>query len=240
MRIKITHTVPKILDLPINYHHMLQSMIYGALDDEPVLGRYLHDRGASYGKRNYKLFTFSLLQGKYEIHDKRILFREQVSFKIGSSEPVVLRNIAEHIEKNGLDYGDTHISDVQITYQDDTIEEECVNIRMLSPLCVYSSDRENGHVVFYKPEDAEFSRLINDNFKRKYLACYGVEPETGVQIVPLKVSQRDKYVTRYKNFYISGWLGQYTLKGNRKYLDFLLQTGLGGKNSQGFGMFEKI
>ena len=39
---------------------------------------------------------------------------------------------------------------------------------------------------------------------------------------------------------ISGWYGEYYLVGKRKYLDFLYQTGLGSKNSQGFGMFDVI
>ena len=56
--------------------------------------------------------------------------------------------------------------------------------------------------------------------------------------MPLKVGRRDKYVTKYKGFYLSAWLGEYQLTGPRKNLDFLYQTGLGCRNSQGFGMFE--
>ena len=52
------------------------------------------------------------------------------------------------------------------------------------------------------------------------------------------ILEKDKYLTKYKGFFINGWKGIYQLSGERKYLDFLYQTGLGAKNSQGFGMFD--
>ncbi|MBQ8166545.1 MAG: CRISPR-associated endoribonuclease Cas6, partial [Lachnospiraceae bacterium] len=61
---------------------------------------------------------------------------------------------------------------------------------------------------------------------------------TAVRLEPIKVTQKDKYVTKYKGIYVSGWKGIYQLSGEAKYLDFLYQTGLGAKNAQGFGMFE--
>jgi CRISPR-associated endoribonuclease Cas6 len=62
--------------------------------------------------------------------------------------------------------------------------------------------------------------------------------DSGIHIEPLRVTQRDESVTRYKGFYITAWSGTYLLEGKRKYLDFLYQTGLGSKTSQGFGMFD--
>ena len=49
-----------------------------------------------------------------------------------------------------------------------------------------------------------------------------------------------KLVTKYQGSYIEAWYGNFILSGKRKYLDFLYQTGLGSKNSQGFGMFNII
>ena len=61
-----------------------------------------------------------------------------------------------------------------------------------------------------------------------------------MELLPVKVQDRDKCVTKYKGFYITGWCGEYVLKGERKYLDFLYQTGIGSKNAQGFGMFDIV
>ena len=63
-------------------------------------------------------------------------------------------------------------------------------------------------------------------------------PQEDLVIETVQFSEKDKYVTNYKGFYISGWYGTYRLKGKRKYLDFLYQTGIGDRNSQGFGMFD--
>lgn len=82
--------------------------------------------------------------------------------------------------------------------------------------------------------------MINKNFIRKYASCYGIEPESDVEIEPVRITEKDKFVTNYKGFYLSGWQGIYHLYGERKYLDFLYQTGLGSRNSQGFGMFRLL
>lgn len=104
---------------------------------------------------------------------------------------------------------------------------------------MYSTD-EYKHTIFYEPTDLEFYEMINDNFRRKYIAIMGVEPKDDIVLRPSFISDRDCKVTKYKGFYIKGFKGEYILEGDRKYLDFLYQTGLGSKNSQGFGMFNII
>ena len=56
----------------------------------------------------------------------------------------------------------------------------------------------------------------------------------------LVFKKKDKYVTKYNDFYITGWQGIYELSGKREYLEFLYYVGIGERNSQGFGMFEII
>ncbi len=78
------------------------------------------------------------------------------------------------------------------------------------------------------------------NFYRKYESCYGTKPKSGIGLYPVEVGNKDKVVTCYKGMMLSGWKGIYRLIGQRKYLDFLYQCGLGTKNSQGFGIFSVI
>ena len=119
--------------------------------------------------------------------------------------------------------------------------EECeLQIKMKTPITIYSTDAESKSVYFYAPDEEFFYKKINDNFCRKYLAYCGIVPVTAIKIQPIQVSAKDKFVTKYKQSYITGWYGIYKLIGERKYLDFLYQVGLGGKNSQGFGMFELL
>ena len=120
----------------------------------------------------------------------------------------------------------------------DTVEETKLRIRMKSPMTVYSTDHENGRIYYYNPEEEEFYQRLNENFFRKYQAYYGVEPISMLEIQKEGDKIPKKFVTRYQGSYITAWYGTYELSGERKYLDFLYQTGLGSKNSQGFGMFE--
>lgn len=238
MRILIQHNIENELVLPLAYHHIIQGIIYHSLKDIYDYSSYLHDKGALYGERNYKLFTFSLLKGKYYIKNKNIIFYENITFEISSPDIFLIQRIAETIHKNGIRYGKVHYKDVDVYISDDTVEEKQIHIQMLSPVCVYSSDLQTGKTYYYAPEEDNFCRILNENFFRKYIACYGVIPTSEIEVKISKVTEKDKYVTRYKGTYITGWLGTYELWGERKYLDFLYQTGLGSKNSQGFGMFE--
>lgn len=101
-----------------------------------------------------------------------------------------------------------------ITILDDyTIEDEEIIIEMISPVCQYSTDTETGKTYFFMPTDEKFAYEVNANFKRKYEAYYGKEPDGDIYLEPIRLTDRDKYVTKYKGFYITAWKGQYVLSG---------------------------
>lgn len=239
MRLYIKHSVNQGITLPISYQQILQGILYHLVESEDKVSTFLHDRGYQYEKRHYKLFTFSQIEGKYVIQDKRITFTDTMAFYVTSAEPRVLNLVAENLKQKGITYANVHIDEVAVYVSDETVEEEEIIIRMLSPVTVYET-LEDGKTHFFEPEDLEFSQAVNDNFQRKYTSFYGVAPDSFVEIEPIRVIKRDGMTVRYKNFIIRGFKGIYRLRGKRKYLDFLFQTGLGAKNSQGFGMFEII
>lgn len=242
MQLLVTHKLEEELVLPLNYHHILQAIIYKGMESYGEysgerFNDFLHDKGFPYGSRSYKLFTFSLLKGRYEIVGRKIIFREEVSFEVRSPDSFVIRMLAERFTECGIRYGDVHVTEVKTFLKDETVEEPIVPVKMVTPVCVYSTDSETKKTYFYDPSEPEFGNMVNENFIRKYTACYGVEPKSDVLIEPVRITRKDKFVTNYKGFYVSGWLGIYRLYGERKYLDFLYQTGLGSRNAQGFGMF---
>ena len=224
MQLVIKHRLPQPLELPIHYHHILQSIIYHNLREDYGYSDFLHERGYTFLERQYRMFVFGLLQGRYEIRQKNIVFRNEVSFQVRSADARMLRLLKENLERKGIDYLQYHYDDLELELMDDGIDKEKVRIRMLSPLSVYSTDLETKKTYFYHPQDKEFAEQVNANFHRKYRAYTGVEPRSDIQIVPIKFAERDKYVTKYKGFYISGWLGEYELCGEPKYLDFLYAT----------------
>ncbi|MCM1082937.1 MAG: CRISPR-associated endoribonuclease Cas6 [Clostridium sp.] len=239
MQAIITLKLQEPCNLPLGYHHMLQSALYQLMKEKGCSESVYHDHGQCYEKRLFKCFTFGPLSGIYSIKGKRIEFEEKIFFEIRSSDAHCLNLIEYNIKQNGIQLGKSEIRDVEIEIHDDTVGSEDIVIRMASPICVYSTNPDTGYTDYWTPEDIWFSKLVQDNFRRKYTAFVG-KPESEIHIEPLRVSARDKYVTRYKNYYITAWKGIYRLSGKRKYLDFLYQTGLGAKNAQGFGMFDII
>ena len=240
MQLKIRHTIPNQLVLPLGYHHIIQGIIYHSLAEEAGYSGQMHNQGYSVADmgRCYKLFNFSLLRGKHHVVNRQIIFKDYVEWEVRSPDIYMIRLLESSFRKNGIQYGYQHFEDPELQLGNETIETDSAIIRMRSPICIYSTDKDTKKTYFYSPDEEEFSWQVSDNFVRKYRACYGVSPESGIWIMPLKVGRRDKYVTKYKGFYLSGWLGEYQLMGPRKNLDFLYQTGLGCRNSQGFGMFE--
>jgi len=240
MQLIIKHDVKGELRLPLNYHHILQAVIYHSLGDNSDYNPFLHDEGYAYEMRTFKAFTFGPLLGKYQIEGKDIIFLEDVTFEVRSVDDFFLKTLQKNIQKNGLTYLKQHYDNVLAVLDDYTIEEEEIIIDMISPVCQYCTDEDTGKTYFYMPTDEEFAYEINANFRRKYEAYYGKAPDEDIYIEPVQLSLRDKYVTKYKGFYITAWKGRYVLSGRRKYLDFLYQVGIGCKNSQGFGMFEEV
>ncbi|HIY02969.1 MAG TPA: CRISPR-associated endoribonuclease Cas6 [Candidatus Blautia faecipullorum] len=230
----------KPIVLPINYQHILQSILYRTLAYSSDLSDFIHDAGYAFGDRQYKMFQFSLLEGKYQVCQKKIRFEEYLILEIRSPENRVIQMLAQGFRERGIWFGDIHCGDVEVELRDYTIEAPELEIRMKTPITVYSTDRESGSTYFYAPDDELFYAKVCDNFFRKYYAYYGVPPASEIILQPICVTEKDKFVTRYKQSYITGWYGVYRLSGKRKYLDFLYQAGLGGKNSQGFGMFQLL
>lgn len=240
MRLIIHINLHHPLDLPINYHHILQGVIYKGLSNHKGYSAFVHNEGYLYEKRQFKMFTFSNLEGKYFIRNKRICFEDVVKWEIRSPEILFIQTLAASFQQEGISFREDTYKDLMITLLDDEIEDDDIIVRMKMPICLYSTEPETKKMYFYRPDEIVFYQLLEDNFARKYQACYGLTPEEDIEVLPVEVHEKDKYVTRYKNLYISGWKGIYRIRGKRKYLNFLYATGLGSKNSQGFGMFEVI
>ena len=240
MQLVIHMNLDRPLSLPINYNHILQAVIYQSLNTMPDYADFLHSGGFTRGQRQYKLFQFSQLTGAYRIENRRIIFHSDVSFEVRNPEPLLIHLIGEYIWNYGVTFGTHTYTDINLELYDYTIEETELLIRMKAPLTVYCTEPESGRTCYFNPDEPQFYEMINDNFYRKYQAYYGVAPYSLISMELHGDKIPKKMVTRYKSSYITAWYGTYRLKGQRKYLDFLYQTGLGAKNSQGFGMFELI
>jgi len=231
--------------LPINYNRYLQAFIYKNIS--PKLARFLHNKGFKNEKRIFKLFTFSRIFGKYKIlqQEKKIEFKTPVSFYLSTIYPVIAEEFTEKIIKtDNMRFGRDKIilSSVEVFMK--KINREKFTIKMLSPVVVYSTlSKGDGSrkTYYYSPFEREFSELIRKNIIKKYKAYYGKDVIIkDFEITPVKVSEKRNLITTfYKDTVIKGWTGIYELKGYLELLEFSYCTGIGSKNSQGFGMWEE-
>lgn len=238
MQAEITIHLNEPLVLPINYNHILQAVIYKAIGIMPSYSDFLHDVGFQLNDKQFRIFTFSQLRGQYRIHERHIIFQDIVSFEIRSPDPLLIYVVTNYFEYFGIQFGNITYHSILIEKYDYSVEDEKIHISMLSPMTIYSTERESGYIHYYSPFDKEFYEKLISNFKNKYQAYYQMYPAGRLEIHPYGNKEPKKLVTRYKSSMINAWYGEYELLGERKYLDFLYQVGLGGKNAQGFGLFQ--
>ena len=230
----------KNLSFPIEYNHLIQGFIYHNIDEN--LATFLHEKGFMSKERRFKLFTFSRLLGKYRINRDIIKFDEKVRFWIASPVSDIIESFASNLARRPeVLLGDEKLFVTSIEVKPlQSFEDK--NIFMLSPMTIYSTLlKPDGKkkTYYYNPKEDEFGKLINENIKKKYRAFHSKDPcDLSINITPVKVRASDEKIVIYKGFIIKGWMGFYRIWGDNELLSLAYDTGLGAKNSQGFGMFE--
>ncbi|AEH51229.1 CRISPR-associated endoribonuclease Cas6 [Pseudothermotoga thermarum] len=246
MRLTITLQSDEKINLPVNYNHMIQAMIYNVMDD-PTFRAYLHEHGFELGKRSFKMFTFSWLMGKsvFEESTKRIIFEPPVKLVVCSPMNSIMRELGSGLlKKKYIRLGENLLQISEIATMNNDVNESRIRVKMLSPIVVYSTFEkpdQNKQTHYYSPFEERFNELVKQNLEKKYFIVYGENlSEDGFLIEPVKVGGRHFVITSYKNTWIKGWMGEYELRGNPKLLKLALDAGLGSKNSLGYGCCEVV
>lgn len=121
-------------------------------------------------------------------------------------------------------------------------------IKTLSPITVYStllSSNGRKKTYYYSPFENEFSSIIKNNLIKKVALINStstlIETDENIKFSfkPIRVSKRNEHIINFKGTVIKAWSGIYELDAPQEFLLTAFDTGLGAKNSQGFGMIEK-
>lgn len=148
MQLIVRHKTEPELVLPINYHHILQAVIYKGIGELPEYAKHVHDYGYRNEKRSYKLFQFSQLKGKYRIEQRKIIFYEDVHFEIRSVDIRLIQALKKYFEENGICYGERKIRSIEVKLDDRMVEQEDILVKMKTPLTVHSTDRFSKKTFF--------------------------------------------------------------------------------------------
>lgn len=241
MRLTLRGTEQGKAILPTDYNYLVQAAIYRSISRD--LAKFLHDKGFLYGKRRFKMFTFSRLEGRciFDKTNKQFIYAGSLILYISSPIEKFIEDLANTIVKRGsIVIGKNILKVTDLAFPAKPSINKEVRIRMLSPITVYSTlmtlDGKK-KTYYFSPYEKEFTVLASSNIKKKYFLLSGKSIKSDVAIKPLRVKE---VITTYKGTVVKGWMGHFLLNGPKKLIMTAYETGLGAKNSQGFGMFEVI
>lgn len=236
--LRLTLQALQPLRLPIAHQHALQAMLYHTLSvTDPVMSRMLHENKPGWNRRNYAPFVFSRLRGQKTANGKQLTYEGNLSFSIRSCSPALL----EAWHKSFL-----HVESIRLLQQPlNVLQAECfepeipserVRIRMLTPIVLHET-LPDGHIHYLSAQQDEFYEYARANFERKWTALTSLPLPGDISLSPVKFSQAHRCVTSFKNGTVCGWYGSYHLHAPIEAIRFLMNTGVGERNGQGFGYF---
>lgn len=232
--------------LPIHHNHFIQAALYQLLD--PVYAAFLHEQGYTYEKRQFRLFSFSRLLGKYSLHRKEgiITFFGPIRLVLLTPLKPISRGVLNSFvigKEFRIGNQQLYSTGVQVDYP--SVSDREIRIRSLSPIVSYSTlGRHDGSkfTYYFEPGERDFTRLVWGNLYKKWKAWERetdlAEADFDFSIEPMHSIRRS--IIMYKDIIIKGYSGAYLLRGEPKYLEFALNVGLGAKGPQGLGAVEKV
>jgi len=223
--------------VPLHYNHMLQSLIYRHIDAE--LGRALHEQGVATEHGRFRFFTFSRLLGRFERQETYLLYRGEATLYIASPSATLMESLALRLSVQGeLPLGAQRVRLRRIELLPPPELGDTLTVRALAPITLRAKQRMPQPAIRYlTPFEPRFSERIINNLRAKLRAWHGQEFESGdASCTPLQVDlQRDQRIVNFKGTWIVGWTGVYQIRAPREYLQMALATGIGERNSAGFG-----
>ena len=247
MRIKIELISKEKVVLPVGFNRYIQALTYNLID--MVDSNWLHNTGYKIDKKSFKLFTFSsiLEKGRYIKEEKLFIFPKEISFTVSSPVDWILEEIAKNtITNDTLQLGNNYLSVRSINVlKQPVFNGDPVKVKAVTPIEIHSTfQKPDGKKIthYYTPFEREFNDMININLKDKWKALFKEEPESDITIKPLFQGNHYERIVYFgtgeNKTVVKGWKGNFEISGDKKLIEFAYNTGLGGRNSQGFGMFE--
>ncbi|WHT73338.1 CRISPR-associated endoribonuclease Cas6 [Myroides odoratimimus] len=256
-RIKL-EAIDKERIIPANYQYPLSAAIYKIISKgDNDYATFLHQEG--YGK-GLKLFCFSDIKCPFVIEGDRLLLQQnelevQVAFHLPEAMQHFVQGLfaSEKInisdKKSRQDFRVKTIERINnklSVYKENEIVSICV--RPISPL-VIGLKREDWSYEYLNPEHSRYQEMFVYSWREKIKAAYG-EEEADNAFLAMEVKFYDKpYRSRLvtikqgtpQQTKIKGYVNfKIEVKGERRFIDLLLNAGGGVYNAQGLGFLEIV
>ncbi|WP_099211083.1 CRISPR-associated endoribonuclease Cas6 [Thermococcus henrietii] len=234
MRLKLTLEIENGFSRPNK--HAVQGFIYNMLKDTPYSQRHDEPR--------FKFFTFSDFFTDRE---------GRINLLVSSPDADFIKALAEKLNERGKAYiGKNELKIVEVKRFRLPLREA---FQTGSPVVLYKNALRNEYFKLHAHRDLRFFlERLKENAEKKYLAFYGeefhIEGPLFDRVIPKlrRNGKLDVYVKVVKNgrpFPVIGsnWelLERMRIpRGERKFYRFIMDAGLGEKNSLGFGFLNPI
>lgn len=227
--------------LPYYYNRMIQGMLYSnMLKYSNEFGRFLHSDGYLAQNRKFKLFAFSNLLEKpigVDKENRKLIYPKYISFFLSSINNDLVDILMEMASKQArVELGRNKLEVLKIEVAEYQLEE-VMTVKTLSPICCYSTiqNDKKKRTIYYHPYEKEWKEIIKRNLAKKYEAITGRRKDNIEFEIEVISTPKERNIM-YKSFFIKAYEGIFQLRGEKSVLELALSTGLGSKNSQGFGL----
>ncbi len=222
--------------IPYNYNISLAGAIYSSIRRADVdLAYRLHS------SKSFKFFTFSQLQAPKRKAYKDGIFVSGYAYFLVSSP---IKEIISSIVEGMLCKPEIKISSTKFTIESiEVLKPKKFNgealFSTLSPVIVRTAKEENGKLktIDLLPNEEKFYENLKKNLIRKYETLYNekrdnIDFEKPISTKPKRIQIKNTY-HRATHMVIKA-------KGDSELLKLAYETGLGEKNSMGFGMVKVV
>ncbi|HPB05926.1 MAG TPA: CRISPR-associated endoribonuclease Cas6 [Prolixibacteraceae bacterium] len=257
MRFKISfNRTGKQRMLPMDYQYYLGAWIYKVIGKaDPGFATFLHEQGYADGNKNFKLFGYSPLN-----FGKPILWKEKSLFEINANTLTIevgfyIPDAAERFIVGLFTQQEVFVGDrfngidltvSQVERLPDPTITETQQYRALSPVVVSIMPEGEKYARYLAPTDEDYTMLLKNNLVQKLKTI----PNTPVLPInfefdfELKGSSKSKLATMKpgtaQQSKVRGYVFDFELKAPLEIHRLIVSSGIGEKNSTGFGWVEGV
>lgn len=238
----IIFTLLPLQPLRISFAHFkaLQGLAYSLIGHDRALAQEIHDRSYP-DKKSFKFFCFSDIIGRYQNNGEKLIYKSTITWELRSADDRVINAAEQYVSANSaVKIGNQLCRIISYEMREKHFCTDTLTVRMNTPIVVYHTEA-SGFVRYFHPYEQAFCDAVINNIKNKYEMFYDKPLPGDVAFINKKLSDKDKCITHYEKSVITAWYGEYQITASPEILDFIWHTGLGGKNSMGFGtVIEKV
>ena len=226
-------------ELPLELDRLLVSFLKASLERaSPKMFEQLYDKRRSV----VKPYTFSYYLPGAKFKDEKIYLRQNkfsMFFSNADMEQTIYffngfkKILHQRYPMNGNSMELVRIKNVRRK----EIKDPEIIVKMQSSLIARRHDVEENRDTYYVYDHPEFSQVVKENVQT-LIKRLGVDVSVeGFEIVPIKGK---KIVATIFGRKVDANIGIYKLSGSPELLTCLYRTGMGGRRSEGHGMWEIV